>query len=168
MDLRSWWVIQGSSIAITKVWLKWKHISNKQCIDGVKHRWSNLVTVAHGARGLPSGGTGAAEARGGMRDGRLGAQRRVMVLTADEFRLRWRTLPHLPQTCCEAGRHRDTAAVDFDWNRYRVKSRWAERERCCTDETCGNREMMWAKKCVEGDSYECCMPLYNISCNPGL
>lgn len=48
----------------------------------------NLVTVAQVAVALPAAGTGAAEARGGLRDGGLGAQRRVLVLTADEFRLR--------------------------------------------------------------------------------
>ena len=47
----------------------------------------DLVTVAQVAVALPAAGTGAAEARGGLRDGRLGAQRRVLVLTADEFRL---------------------------------------------------------------------------------
>lgn len=77
----------------------------------------NLVTVAQVAVALPVAGAGAAEARGGLRDRRLRAQRRVLVLAADEFRLGWRTLPHLPQTCCEARRHGDAAAADADWNR---------------------------------------------------
>lgn len=48
----------------------------------------NLVTVAQVAVALPAAGTRATEARGGLRDGGFGAQRRVLVLTADEFRLR--------------------------------------------------------------------------------
>jgi len=89
----------------------------------------NLVTVAQVAVALPAAGTGAAEARGRLGDGGLGAQRRVLVLTADEFRLWWRTLPHLPQTCSRACRHGDAAAADADWNRCREKRRWAERKR---------------------------------------
>lgn len=140
MALRSWWADKqkptGQQLNDNQR-LKFKHISSKQCIDGVKHCWSNLVTVAQVAVALPAAGTGAAEARGGLRDGGLGAQRRVLVLTADEFRLWWRTLHHLPQTCCKARCHGDTAAADINWNRYRVKCRWAKREQDCTDETCG-------------------------------
>lgn len=48
----------------------------------------NLITVAQVAVALPATGTGAAEARGGLRGWGLGAQRRVLVLAADEFCLR--------------------------------------------------------------------------------
>lgn len=52
---------------------------------------TDLVAVAQVAVALPAAGTGAAEARGGLRGrkGRgLGAHRRALVLPADEFRLR--------------------------------------------------------------------------------
>lgn len=49
---------------------------------------ANLVTVTQVAVALPAVGTGAAEARGGLRGRRLGAHRRVPVLPADEFGLR--------------------------------------------------------------------------------
>lgn len=48
----------------------------------------NLVTVAQVAVALPAAGTRATEARCGLRYGGLRAQRCVLVLTADEFRLR--------------------------------------------------------------------------------
>lgn len=54
----------------------------------MKQRWMNLVTVAQVAVALPAAGTGAAEARSGLRDGGLRAQRRVLVLAADKFCLR--------------------------------------------------------------------------------
>lgn len=77
-------------------------------------RSRNLVTVAQVAVALPAAGAGAAQARGGLRGRGLGAQGCVLVLAADEFRLRRCALLHLPQTCCEACRYGDTAAVDVD------------------------------------------------------
>lgn len=98
------------------------------CGDNVKQCWMNLVTVAQVAVALPAAGTGAAEARSGLRDGGLRAQRRVLVLAADKFCLRWCALLHLPQTCCNACRHGNAAAADADWNRHRVKRRWLDRK----------------------------------------
>lgn len=66
---------------------------------------ANLVAVAQVAVALPAGGTGAAEAGGGLGDGGPGARGGVLVLAADEFRLRRRAFLHLPQTCGEARRH---------------------------------------------------------------
>lgn len=111
----------------------------------------NLVTVAQVAVALPAAGAGAAEARSGLRDRGLGAQRCVLVLAADEFCLRWRTLPHLPQTCCEARRHGNAAAADVDWNRCRVKRRWVDTKtkeatlmkRVAMEGWCGGNKFAW-------------------------
>lgn len=43
--------------------------------------------MAQVAVALPAAGTGAAEAGSGLRGRRLGAQRGVLVVAADEFRL---------------------------------------------------------------------------------
>lgn len=103
--------------------------NSKSFLFLVKTSRMNLVAVAQLAVALPAVGTGTGEARGGLRDGGLGAQRSVLVLTADEFCLWWCTLLHLPQPCCKACRHGDAAATDVHWNRCGVKCRWAERKR---------------------------------------
>lgn len=72
----------------------------------------DLVAVAQLVVALPAPGAGAAQARGGLRRRWLRAQGRVLVLAADEFGLGRRALPHLPQTCCEARRHGNAAAID--------------------------------------------------------
>lgn len=60
----------------------WSFTNNK-----LRHAGVNLVTVVQVAVALPAAGAGAAEAGGRLRDGGLGAQGRVLVLTAEEFRL---------------------------------------------------------------------------------
>lgn len=92
--------------------------------DGVRSLWdTNLVAVAQGAVALPAVGTGAAQARGGLRGGGLGAHRLALGLTTDELRLRWRTLPHLPQTRGDARHHGNASTTDIRWNRCRWNSR---------------------------------------------
>ena len=49
---------------------------------------ANPVAVAQVALALPAAGAGAADAGSGLRGRRFWAQRRVLVLAADEFGLR--------------------------------------------------------------------------------
>lgn len=82
-------------------------------VAAVKVCRMNLVAVAQVAVALPVLGTGSAEAGGGLRSRGLGAQRRVLVLAADELRLRRGALLHLPQTRRGAGCHHNTATADI-------------------------------------------------------